>query len=56
MILGGLKWKSCLVYLDDIIIFSQSAEKHEEHLLDLFSALRGAGVSLKAKECHLFQE
>ena len=24
MILGGLKWKSCLVYLDDIIVFSQS--------------------------------
>jgi len=28
MILGGLKWKSCLVYLDDIIVFSQSAREH----------------------------
>jgi len=56
MILGGLKWKSCLVYLDDIIVFSQSAGEHVEHLREVFAALRGAGVSLKAKKCHLFQE
>jgi len=56
MILGGLKWKSCLVYLDDIIVFSQSAGEHVEHLREVFTALLGAGVSLKAKKCHLFQE
>jgi len=56
MILGGLKWKSCLVYLDDIIFFSQSAGEHVEHLREVFTALRGAGVSLKAKKCHLFQK
>jgi len=56
MILGGLKWKSCLVYLDDIIVFSQSAREHVEHLRELFTALRGAGISLKAKKCYLFQE
>jgi len=56
MILGGLKWKSCLVYLDDIIVFSQSAGEHVEHLREVFAALRGAGVSLKAKKCHLFPE
>ena len=56
MILGGLKWKSCLVYLNDIIVLSQSAGEHVEHLREVFAALRGAGVSLKAKKCHLFQE
>jgi len=56
MILGGLKWKRCLVYLDDIIVFSQSAGEHVEHPREVFAALRGAGVSLKAKKCHLFQE
>jgi len=56
MILGGLKWKSCLEYLDDIIVFSQSEEEHVEHLREVFAALRGAGVSLKANKCHLFQE
>jgi len=56
MILGALKWKSRLVYLDDIIVFSQSAGEHVQHLREVFMALRGAGVSLKAKKCHLFQE
>jgi len=56
MILGELKWKSCLVYLDDIIVFSQSAGKHVEHIREVFTTLRGAGVFLKAKKCHLFQE
>jgi len=56
MILGGLKWKSCLMYLDDIIFFSQAPGEHVEHLREVFAALRGAGVSLKAKKCHLFQE
>jgi len=56
MILGGLKWKSCILYLDVIIIFSQSAGEHVEHLREDFTALRGAGVSLKANKCHLFQE
>ena len=54
MILGGLKWKSCLVYLDDIIVFLQSAGERMEHLREVFTALRGAVVSLKAKKCHLF--
>jgi len=56
MILGGLKWKSCLVNLEDIIVFSQTAGEHVEHLREVCTALRGAGVSLKAKKCHLFQE
>jgi len=56
MILGRLKWKRCLVYLEDIIVFSQSAGEHVEHLQEVFAELRGAGVSLKAKKSHLFQE
>jgi len=44
------------VYLDDIIVFSQSAGEHVVHLRKVITALRGAGVSLKSKECHLFQE
>jgi len=56
MIIGGLKWKSCILYHDVIIIFSQSAGEHVEHLGEDFTALRGAGVSLKANKCHFFQE
>jgi len=55
MILGGLTWNSCLVYLDDITVFSQSAGEHVEHLREVFAALRGAVVSLKVNKCHVFQ-
>ena len=56
MVIGRRKWKGCPVYLDDIIFFSQSAGEHVEHLRDASAALHGAGVSLNAKKCHLFQE
>ena len=56
MILGGLKRKHCLVYLDDFIVFSQTPGEHVEHLREVFTALAKARVSLKAKKCHLFQE
>jgi len=56
MILGGLKWKSCLVYFDDIIVFLQSVGESVEHLRENFAVLRGAHVPPKAKKCHLFQE
>jgi len=50
MILRGLQWKSCLMYLEEIIFFSQAAGQHVEHLREVFAALCGAGVSVKAKK------
>ena len=52
VILSGVKWKSCLIYLDDIVIFSSNYEDHLEHVATILSLLREAGVSLKiAKSC-----
>ena len=31
-VLSGLHWTSCLVYLDDIIIFSKTIDEHLERL------------------------
>jgi len=56
LILGGLKRKSCLVYLDNIIVSSQMAEEHAKHLSEVFATLRGAGVSLTVSKCHLFED
>ncbi len=38
--LAGLKWRSLLVYLDDIIVFSQDVKTHLEDLKDVFERLR----------------
>jgi len=56
MILSGVKWKTCLVYLDDVIVFSRTVEEHITHLDEVFGLLSRAGVSLKASKCFLFHE
>lgn len=56
MILSGVKWKTCLVYLDDIIVFSKDHKDHLAHLEEIFELLARAGVSLKATKCFLFQD
>lgn len=39
MLLAGLKWKTVLVYLDDVILFSRKAEEHLGHLEEVLSLL-----------------
>jgi len=54
MLLARVKWQYVLVYLDDIIVFSHDAETHLSHLDEVFTLQGNAGVTLKAKKCHLF--
>eukprot|EP00731_Ephydatia_muelleri_P034748 Em0075g1a len=46
-VLGGLKWSSCLVYLDDIIIVGTSFSEHLRNLAGVLQRLRQAGLKLK---------
>ena len=54
-VLAGLHWSTALVYLDDIIVFSQTIEEHFDRLQKVFQALRQANLKVKPKKCHLFQ-
>ena len=56
IVLSGLKWKTCLVYLDDIIVFSNTEYDHFRHLEEVLSLLYGAGLSLKLTKCHFFKD
>lgn len=50
-ILKDIKWKYCMVYLDDILIFSKSWEEHLEQLRVILQRLLSAGISLKLSKC-----
>ena len=54
MVLTQFKWKTCLVYLDDVIIFSNSVEEHIRHVDEILTALEEAGVTLKISKCRFF--
>ena len=55
-ILVGLQHKTCLVYLDDVIVFSSTFSEEIERLRQVLMCLDEAGLKLKAKKCSLFQE
>jgi len=55
IILSGLRWKTCLVYLNDVIVFSWTVDDHIRHLREVL-LLEKTGVSLKPSKCHLFQQ
>ena len=46
----------CIVYLDDIIIFSDTKEEHLKRLEAVFHKLSAAGLKLKPSKCFFFRE
>ena len=54
--LGELNMNWCIVYLDDIIIFSDTKEEHLKRLEALFQKLCAAGLKLKPSKCFFFKE
>ena len=53
---AGLKWSSCLIYLDDIIVFSSTFEEHLRDLENVFKRLEEAGLTLKPSKCYICQK
>ena len=54
-VLGKLRWKKCLCYLDDVIVFGSTFCSALENLRMVFLKLRQANLKLKPKKCTLFQ-
>ena len=53
--LGELNLTYCLIYLDDVIIFSQTEEEHLEKMRVVFDCLCEHGLKLKPSKCDVFK-
>ena len=51
VVLRGLLWKICLVFVDDVIIFSKDFSEHVPNLETVFERLRKANLKLKPRKC-----
>ena len=54
--LGELHLNWCIIYLDDIIIFSKTPEEHLRRLKGVFERLAKAGLKLKPSKCEFFRD
>jgi hypothetical protein len=53
-ILSPFLWLFCLVYIDDIVVYSKSFEEHIDHLDQVLGAIEHSGITLSPKKCHMF--
>ena len=55
-ILAPYLWIFCLVYIDDIVVYSKSFEDHIIHLDKILGAIEQAGITLSPTKCHMFYD
>ena len=51
LVLAGLQWSDCLVYLDDVVMFGRTFEEHLCNLSSVLQRMREAGLRLKPSKC-----
>ena len=56
LMLTGLQWSSCLVYLDDVIILGKNFNDHLQNIHLVFQRIRNAGLKLQPPKCKFFQK
>lgn len=54
--LAGIKWQCCLVYLDDIIVYSKTFSDHLAHLEAVLQRLRDAHLAIKGSKSKFADE
>lgn len=56
LVLAGVDSKSCLVYIDDVIVFGETEQAHLKNLEEVFQRIREAGMKLKPRKCCLARD
>lgn len=56
IVLSGFRWKTYLVYLDDVVVFSDTFDDHLNYVSQVLNCLKTVGFSLKLSKCDFFKE
>ena len=54
--LGELNYSTCLVYLDNEVVYSSTQEEHIKRLQAVLEWFQLHGLKLKPSKCEFFQE
>ena len=55
LILQGLQRETCLVYIDDIIVYGSDFNQHLRRVDQVLNRIKEAGLKLKPDKCHMLQ-
>ena len=53
-VLSGLHWETCLIYLNNVIVFGRTFEEHIVRLHQVLTRLRDANLKLSSSKCKLY--
>ena len=53
--LQWLQWVTCLIYIDDIVMYGKNFEEHISRVEEVLNRMRKAGLKLKPDESNTFQ-
>ena len=55
LVLSGLHWEICLIYIDDVIVFGRTFEEHIVRQHQVLTHKKGANLKLWPGKCKLFR-
>lgn len=54
--MSGLNYQNCFVYLDDLIIFGNNLQNHNNNLIKILNRLRSLNLKLNPKKCEFLKK
>ena len=55
-VLAGHNFEICLLYIDDVIVYSNDFQSHVNHIDAVLQRLKGAGLKMSPKKCDFFKD
>ena len=55
LVIAGLPWSVCLLYLDDILVHAKTFQEEIANLCEVFGRFQPANLKLNPRKCELFR-